>query len=155
MNKKIKNILFFLLGLFIYFLPSIVFRTDTTFYKNLKGAFVPNIVFILVWAILFAILSFINTYLFSNKKEYSKKEFRTYFIIMFINYLFIFLFPLAFFVFENLFLGYVFTLLTCVTAILLSMQVLLLNKKISLLYIPYILWTTFATIYSIMLYLKN
>ena len=74
---------------------------------------------------------------------------------MFINYVFIFLFPLGFFVLENLFLGYIFTLLTCVTAILLSMQVLLLNKKISLLYIPYILWTVFATVYSIMLYLKN
>lgn len=155
MNKTIKKILFFLLGLFIYFLPSILFRSDTSFYKSLKGAFIPNIVFIIVWAIIFVILSFINTYLFSNRKEYSKKDFRTYFIIMFINYVFIFLFPLGFFVLENLFLGYVFTLLTCVTAILLSMQVLLLNKKITLLYIPYILWTTFATIYSIMLYLKN
>ena len=155
MNKKLKNILFFILGLFVYFLPSIVFRTDTNNYNNLKGAFVPNIVFILVWAVLFAILSFINTFLFSNRKDYNKKEFRTYFIIMFINYIFIFLFPLGFFVLENLFLGYIFTLLTCVTAILLSMQVLLLNKKITLLYIPYILWTTFATIYSIILYLKN
>ncbi len=155
MNKKLKNILFFLLGLFVYFLPSLVFRTDTNFYKGLKGAFIPNIVFIIVWGIIFIILSFINTYLFSSRKDYNKKEFRTYFIIMFINYVFIFLFPLGFFVLENLFLGYIFTLLTCVTAILLSMQVLLLNKKISLLYIPYILWTIFATIYSIMLYLKN
>lgn len=155
MNNTVKKILFFLLGLFIYFLPSILFRSDTSFYKSLKGTFIPNIVFIIIWTIIFVILSFINTYLFSNRKEYSKKEFRTYFIIMFINYVFIFLFPLGFFVFENLFLGYVFTLLTCVTAILLSMQVLLLNKKITLLYIPYILWTTFATIYSIMLYLKN
>ena len=137
MSKKFKNILFFILGLFVYFLPSIVFRTKTTFYKSLKGAFVPNIVFIIVWAILFVILSFVNTYLFSNRKNYNKKEFRTYFILMFINYVFIFLFPLGFFVFESLFLGYIFTLLTCVTAILLSMQVLLLNKKIPLLYIPY------------------
>lgn len=155
MNKTLKNILFFLLGLFVYFLPSILFRSDTTFYESLKGAFVPNIVFIIIWTIIFIILSFINTYLFSNKKTYDKKEFRTYFILMFINYVFIFLFPLGFFVLENLFLGYIFTLLTCVTAILLSMQVLLLNKRITLLYIPYILWTIFATVYSIMLYLKN
>lgn len=155
MNKTLKNILFFLLGLFVYFLPSILFRSDTNFYKSLDGTFIPNIVFIIVWAILFAILSFINTYLFSNRKSYNKKEFRTYFILMFINYVFIFLFPLGFFVLENLFLGYIFTILTCVTAILLSMQVLLLNKRITLLYIPYILWTIFATIYSIMLYLKN
>lgn len=155
MNKKIKNILFFLLGLFVYFLPSFVFKTNTDFYNNLKGSFLPNIVFIIVWIIIFTILSFINTKLFSNRKKYNKKDFKTYFIIMFINYVFIFLFPLGFFVLENLFLGYVFTLLTCVTSILLSMQVLLLNKKITVLYIPYILWTTFATIYSIMLYLKN
>lgn len=155
MNNTLKKILFFLLGLFVYFLPSILFRSDTKFYESLKGTFIPNIVFIIVWAIIFIILSFINTYLFSNKESYNKKEFRTYFILMFINYVFIFLFPLGFFVLENLFLGYIFTLLTCVTAILLSMQVLLLNKKISLLYIPYILWTVFATVYSIMLYLKN
>lgn len=155
MNKTLKKILFFLLGLFVYFLPSLLFRSDTEFYKSLKGAFVPNIVFIIVWSIIFVLLSFINTYLFSNRDSYNKKEFRTYFILMFINYVFIFLFPLGFFVLENLFLGYIFTLLTCVTAILLSMQVLLLNKKITLLYIPYILWTIFATVYSIMLYLKN
>ena len=155
MNKTLKKILFFLLGLFVYFLPSILFRSDTKFYESLKGTFIPNIVFIIVWAIIFIILSFINTYLFSNKESYNKKEFRTYFILMFINYVFIFLFPLGFFILENLFLGYIFTLLTCVTAILLSMQVLLLNKKISLLYIPYILWTVFATVYSIMLNLKN
>lgn len=155
MNNTLKKILFFLLGLFVYFLPSILFRSDTKFYESLKGTFIPNIVFIIVWAIIFIILSFINTYLFSNKESYNKKEFRTYFILMFINYVFIFLFPLGFFILENLFLGYIFTLLTCVTAILLSMQVLLLNKKISLLYIPYILWTVFATVYSIMLYLKN
>ena len=155
MNNTLKKILFFLLGLFVYFLPSLLFRGDTKFYESLKGTFIPNIVFIIVWAIIFIILSFINTYLFSNKESYNKKEFRTYFILMFINYVFIFLFPLGFFVLENLFLGYIFTLLTCVTAILLSMQVLLLNKKISLLYIPYILWTVFATVYSIMLYLKN
>ena len=150
MNNTLKKILFFLLGLFVYFLPSLLFRSDTKFYESLKGT-----VFIIVWAIIFIILSFINTYLFSNKESYNKKEFRTYFILMFINYVFIFLFPLGFFVLENLFLGYIFTLLTCVTAILLSMQVLVLNKKISLLYIPYILWTVFATVYSIMLYLKN
>lgn len=155
MNNTLKKILFFLLGLFIYFLPSLLFRSDTKFYESLKGTFIPNIVFIIIWAIIFIILSFINTYLFSNKESYNKKEFRTYFILMFINYVFIFLFPIGFFVLENLFLGYIFTLLTCVTAILLSMQVLLLNKKISLLYIPYILWTVFATVYSIMLYLKN
>lgn len=155
MNNTLKKILFFLLGLFVYFLPSILFRSDTKFYESLKGTFIPNIVFIIIWTIIFIILSFINTYLFSNKESYNKKEFRTYFILMFINYVFIFLFPLGFFILENLFLGYIFTLLTCVTAILLSMQVLLLNKKISLLYIPYILWTVFATVYSIMLYLKN
>ena len=155
MNNTLKKILFFLLGLFVYFLPSLLFRSDTKFYESLKGTFIPNIVFIIIWAIIFIILSFINTYLFSNKESYNKKEFRTYFILMFINYVFIFLFPLGFFILENLFLGYIFTLLTCVTAILLSMQVLLLNKKISLLYIPYILWTVFATVYSIMLYLKN
>ena len=71
MNNTLKKILFFLLGLFIYFLPSLLFRSDTKFYESLKGTFIPNIVFIIVWAIIFIILSFINTYLFSNKESYN------------------------------------------------------------------------------------
>lgn len=151
----VKKILFYLLSLFVYFLPSFIFRGDNEFYESLKGQFVPGIVFIIVWTVIYLILAFINTYLFNNRKSYNKKDFRTYFILMFVNYVFNFLFSLSFFGFNNLFFGYIFTLLTCVTAILLSMQVLLLNKKISLLYLPYILWTIFATIYSILLYLKN
>lgn len=155
MKKFLKPIIIFGIFLFIYFLPSLIFRQDNEFYKSLNNNFVPPFVFIIVWILIFVLISIINTYYYLNKKLYDKKEFKHYFILVAINYVFIFLFPLTFFVMKNLFLGYMTTLLTCVSAIFLTMQSLLLNKKITLLFIPYILWTSFASVYSIILYLQN
>jgi tryptophan-rich sensory protein len=155
MSSKFKKILFLVINLFLYFVPSLIFRGDNGYYKTLNKAFVPPIVFMIVWPILFIILSGVNTYFFSHKEKYNHKDFRMFFILTIINYIFIFLYPLGFFVLKSLFLNYIFTLLTCVTAILITIESLLLNKKVSLLYIPYILWTIFASIYSIILYLNN
>ena len=155
MSSKFKKIIFFVVNLFLYFIPSLIFRGDNDYYKSLNNAFVPPIVFMIIWPILFVILSGVNTYFFSHKEEYNHKDFRTFFILTIVNYIFIFLYPLGFFELKSLFLSYIFTLMTCVTAILLAMQSLLLNKKVSLFYIPYILWTIFASVYSILLYLNN
>lgn len=155
MKTLLKKGLPFVLFLFIYFLPSLIFRQDNNFYQNLEGNFVPPIVFVIVWSIIYLILAFINTYYLLNKDKFNQKELKHYAVLTIINYIFNFLFPLSFFVYHNLFLGYITTLLVCVTAILMAMQSLLLNKKITFLFLPYILWTIFATVYSILLYLKN
>lgn len=155
MKKFFKNALIFGIFLFVYFLPSLIFRQDNEFYKKLNNNFVPPIVFVIVWIVIFVLLSFVNTYYLVNKDKYDYKELRSYFILIFINYIFVFLFPLVFFVMHNLFLGYITTLLTFVTAIFVSMQSLVLNKKLTLLFIPYLLWTCFASVYSIILYLQN
>ena len=78
--STVKKVLFYLLSLFVYFLPSFIFRSDNKFYDSLNGQFVPGFVFIIVWSVIYLIIAFINTYLFSNRKSYAKKEFRTYFI---------------------------------------------------------------------------
>lgn len=155
MRKFLKPVIIFGIFLFVYFLPSLIFRQDNEFYKSLNNNFVPPFVFIIVWILIFVLLSFISTYYYLNKDKYDRKEFIHYFILVAINYVFIFLFPLTFFVMKNLFLGYMTTLLTCVSGVFLVMQSLLLNKKITLLFIPYLLWTTFASVYSIILYLQN
>lgn len=155
MKLNFKKILIFALFLIIYFLPSLIFRQDNEFYTSLKGNFVPPIIFIIAWAIIFLCLAFVNSYYIYHRKYYDQREVKHYFILVIINYILIFLFPLAFFVMHNLFFSYIVTLLTCMTSILLAMQSLLLKKKLTYLYLPYILWTMFATVYSIMLYLQN
>ncbi len=155
MKLNFKKILFFALFLIVYFLPSFIFRQDNEYYNSLEGNFVPPIVFIIAWTIIFLCLAFVNTYYLYYRNNFDKKEVKHYFVLTFINYIFIFLFPLAFFVMHNLFFSYIVTLLACMTAILMAMQSLLLKKKLTYFYIPYLLWTTFATVYSIMLYLQN
>jgi tryptophan-rich sensory protein len=69
MSSKFKKILFFVINLFLYFVPSLIFRGDNGYYKTLNKAFVPPIVFMIVWPILFIILSGVNTYFFSHKEK--------------------------------------------------------------------------------------
>lgn len=155
MKFNLKRIITFVLVLIIYFLPSFIFRQDNEYYTNLKGNFIPPIIFVIAWLIIFLCLAFVNSYYWYYRNDFNQKEVNHYFILTIINYILIFLFPLVFFIMHNLFLSYIVTLLTCMTSILLSMQSLLLKKKLTFYFLPYILWTIFATIYSIMLYLQN
>ena len=47
MSSKFKKILFFIINLFLYFVPSLIFRGDNGYYKTLNKAFVPPIVFMI------------------------------------------------------------------------------------------------------------
>ena len=49
--KWIKKIILFALVLFLYFLPSLIFKTDLEFYNSLKGPKLPSIVFPIVWTV--------------------------------------------------------------------------------------------------------
>lgn len=155
MKSKLKQFAIFLLSLFLYVIPSILFRTDRAYYSTLKGAFLPPIVFIIVWSVLFLILSYLHMHFIVHRNLYDKGELRKYFIYAILNYVLIVMFLVSFNVFKNLFFSYVSTLLCALTSIILFMQVLLLDKKIALWLLPYNAWTIFATIYSILIYLKN
>lgn len=155
MKSLFKKSVIYILFLFFYFLPSLLFKVDKEFYNSLKGAFVPPLAFIIIWSVIFLFLAFEHSYYLFSYRKYNKKELIHYFIVVGINYLFIFIFPIVFFVAHNLFLGYIVTMMTAMTAILISMESLLLSKKLTLCSLPLVLWSIFATVYSILLYLKN
>lgn len=153
--KWIKRIFSFLLLLGLYFLPSIIFRTDTNFYNELNGPKLPSIVFPIVWTILYILLSIHIIIIFENRKKYNKSDFLRWFTFLLINYVISSSFSYFFFVKQNLFLGYVITLFTLLSITLTCIESLLLCKKASILLLPYILWGIIASIFGILLYLNN
>ena len=156
--KKInlKEIFTFLFLVFIYFLPSFIFRTDNDYYNSLNGFKVPAIVFIIAWTIIYICNSFFITYhLYHKVINQNDGSYQRLIIFLVTNYVFSSLFPFLFFTLHNLFLSYLTTLFSFVTILLSMMEASLFNKKLSLLLLPNVLWTLFATIISIMYYLEN
>ena len=87
MKKYLKNILLFLLLLFLYFLPTLIFKADNKYYDSLnKPFFAPKpIIFSLCWSILYIIFAILLI-------KILKKEFRQGLVIMGINYFISFFF---------------------------------------------------------------
>ena len=153
--KWIKRIFCFLLILGLYYLPSLVFKSDGEFYNNLNGPKLPSIVFPIVWAILYVLLALHIMINFENRKKYNKSDFLRWFVFLLINYVISSSFSYFFFVKKDLFLGYVVTLFTLLSISLTCIESLLLCKKSSILLLPYILWGIVASIFGILLYLNN
>lgn len=153
--KWLKRIFCFLLVIGLYFLPSLIFRGNNDFYNSLNGPKLPEIVFPIVWTIIYILLSIHIVYNYEKRKSYNKSDFRRWFIFLVINYIVGASFSYFFFVKENLFLGYVTTLFTLLTITLATVESLLLNRKVSLLLLPYVLWGIIASIFAILLYLNN
>ena len=139
----------------LYFLPSLIFRTNTEFYNNLNGPKLPSIVFPIVWTVLYVLLALHIIINFENRREYTKSDFLRWFVFLLINYVISSSFSYFFFVKQDLFLGYVVTLFTLLTISLTCIESLLLCKKSSILLLPYILWGIVASIFGILLYLNN
>lgn len=153
--KWLKRILLFLFVLFLFILPTLIFKPDLEFYHSLKGPKLPSIVFPIVWSIIDVCISIFFVYHFEKRKSYDKKDYARVLLFYTLTYLSYFMFPYFFFVKHSLFLGYVFTLLNFLFATLTLLESLLLNKKASLLVLPYVLWGIIATVLSIIVYLNN
>ena len=110
--KWIKRIFCFLLIIGLYYLPSLIFRTNTEFYNNLNGPKLPSIVFPIVWTVLYVLLALHIIINFEKRKKYNKSDFLRWFVFLLINYVISSSFSYFFFVKQDLFLGYVITLFT-------------------------------------------
>ena len=143
--KWLKRILLFVLVVFLYFLPSLIFRSDLEFYDSLEGPKLPSIVFPIVWSIIYVLMGIFVVSIFDKRKDYNKKDFTRVIIFLVINYV----------IKQSLFLGYVTTLLSFLTITLTTIESLLLSKKTSFLLLPYVLWGIVASVFSILLYLNN
>lgn len=91
MKSIIKNVVKFLIYLLPWFLSSIIFRTDTSFYDSINKPFFapPGIVFPIVWTILYITIA-IGLYTNKNKSiDYYKSLIINYFSNQIFTFLFL------------------------------------------------------------------
>lgn len=147
-----KKIIKFLLILTPWFLSTILFGSNS-FYKEINLPFfaLPPFLYGIIWTILYVLIA-ISIYKIIDKYGFEKKS---YLKAIIINYIFNQLYTFFFFGIKNLFLAFVDTLLILISAINLYYETKKLDEKTSKLLIPYIVFTSFATILSITIYFMN
>lgn len=143
MKNIIKKVVRFLIYLLPWFISSIIFRSDTSFYDSIKKPFFapPGIVFPIVWTILYILIA-IGLY---NNKNKSIEYYKSLIINYFSNQIFTFLF----FTIKSPFIAFIDTLVVLISSLFLY------NETKSKWFIPYIIWNIFATILSLSVYLLN
>ena len=143
MKNIFKNVVRFLMYLLPWFISSIIFRVDTSFYDSINKPFFapPGIVFPIVWTILYILIA-IGLYKNKNKNiEYYKS--------LIINYFSNQIYTFLFFVIKSPFIAFIDTLVVLISSLFLY------NETKSKWFIPYIIWNVFATILSLSVYLLN
>lgn len=157
MKKLLPKIILFLFILLIYFLPSLIFKTDTEYYNSLNGVKLPVIVFPIVWSFIYVCMSIYVVLLINyvNNNKVNNKELKLLVLFLVLNYIISGSFTYVFFTAHNLFLSYIITLVTFLTIVIVSLQTLLINKKLTLLTIPYVIWSIIASVFAILIYLQN
>ena len=149
--KKIFKFIFFLVP---WFISSLLFKSDTIFYKSLnKPLFAPpSIIFPIVWTILYILIA-ISIYLIYNDNNY--KDTQEYNKSLLINYFSNQIFSFLFFTIKSPFLALIDTIVVLISSLFLYYESKELNKKASKLLIPYIIWNVFATILIISIFFMN
>lgn len=149
-----KKIFKFLIFLVPWFISSLLFKSDTIFYKSLnKPLFAPpSIIFPIVWTILYILIA-ISIYLIYNDNNY--KDTQEYNKSLLINYFSNQIFSFLFFTIKSPFLALIDTIVVLISSLFLYYESKELNKKASKLLIPYIIWNTFATILIISIFFMN
>lgn len=138
-----KKVVRFLTYLLPWFLSSILFKVDTSFYNSIKKPFFapPSILFPIVWTIIYILIA-IGLY---NNKNKSINYYKSLIINYFSNQIYTFLF----FVIKSPFIAFVDTIVVLISSLFLY------NETKSKWFIPYIIWNIFATILSLSIYLLN
>jgi tryptophan-rich sensory protein len=150
-----KTIITFFIILFPWFIVSLLFNCDYNFYNSLELPFFapPSIIFKIIWPILYILISY-NIYKLFKEFDFSN-ETKSYYKILIVNYIANQLFLILFFCLRSTFLGFVDTLVVLITSLWLYYESTNLNKEYSKYLIPYIIWNTFATILSLVVYFMN
>lgn len=150
--KKIKSIIIFIIILLLYFIPAFLFKIDKAYYNSLnKPIYAPkDYIFAGVWPILYIIFSLYIT-LKISKNNFSK-ELIIYFII---NYVISFFFNKVFFIDKNLFLSFAVTFASFISGLFIFITSFKNKNKEFSFFIPYIIWTIYASILMANIYLIN
>lgn len=151
MIDNIKITLFILYPLIIGSLLGFIFKPDNWFKTIKKPSFMPpSYVFQYGWTILYILIGISSYYGYYNK-DYK------YWILPTIHIIINFMFSPVMFGMHNLLGGFVFTLFTLITALLVIYQYYYTKANMLSIYllIPYVMWLIFATILAYTTYIMN
>ena len=154
MKIKFKDILSFILILLPWLISGIIFPYNKDFYEALKipSFALPGFVIGIIWLVLYVLIS-ISIYIINKKINILKNN--DYLYILLTNYLANQLFSFAFFYLMSPFLAFVMTTITFISSIFLFIETREINKKASYFLIPYIVFSLYAFIVSLSVYIMN
>ena len=154
MKNKIKDIISFIIILFPWLISGILFPYNKEFYEALKipSFALPGVVIGITWLVLYVLIS-ISIYIISKKINILKNN--DYLYILIANYLANQLFSFAFFYLMSPFLAFVMTAITFISSIFFFIETKEINKKSSYFLIPYIIFSGYALIVSLSVYIMN
>lgn len=149
-----KTLTYFFISFLPWFLSGIFFSSNLSFYDEIQlpSFALPKNLFFPVWTILYFLIAISITILL--KKNYIRYE-KEYKKSLFYNYLFNQIFLFLFFTLENIFLAFIDTVLIFITSLFLYYETKELNKKASYFLIFYVLFSTYATILTLVIYFMN
>lgn len=147
---NIKKILKYVLYLLPWFFSSILSIGHYKYYNSLNLPFFapPNILFSIIWSILFILIAYTIYKIYPTSDKYYKK-------VLLINYFSCQLFTILFFNLENLFLAFIDTVIVFISSLYLYEATHNYDKKLSKFLIPYIIWNLFALILSLTITVMN
>ncbi|MEK4736885.1 MULTISPECIES: TspO/MBR family protein [Bacillus] len=150
---KKSSIIVFLLTYGLFYLSSILFPIDRIWYDALeKPAWTPSGMTIgIVWAVLYGLIA-VSVAIIYNKYGFNPK---TFWFLFLLNYVCNQAFSYFQFSEKNLFLATIDCLLVAITTLLLIVFSSNLSKVSACLFIPYLLWSAFATYLSWAIYSIN
>ena len=153
-KKHLKDILLFIIILFLWLLSGLLFKYNKEYYELLKlPSFVLNgKVISIIWFIIY-ILNTISIIILSKKTNIFKN--RDYLYILLTNYLANELFMYFFFYLMSPFLGFAITTVVALSTIFLFIETKKISKKSSYFLIPYIIYSIYAFILMSSVYFLN
>ena len=153
-KKHLKDILLFIIILFLWLLSGFLFKYNKEYYELLKlPSFALNgKVISIIWFIIY-ILNTISIIIVSKKTNILKN--RDYLYILLTNYLANQLFMYFFFYLMSPFLGFAITTVVTLSTIFLFIETKKISKKSSYFLIPYIIYSVYAFILMSTVYFMN
>lgn len=147
MNNKKEIIINILIPIILGSIIGLITKNHV-FY--IKSSIAPSdIVFPIVWTILYGILGY--SYYVLKNEYYNFKSKILYIIQLIINLVW----PIIFFKFGLFLLSFIWIILLDVLVILMLLSFYKINKKLFFINIPYILWLMFASILNYLTYIIN
>lgn len=111
----------------------------------------PAFLFPIVWTILFVLMGISSAIIYKSNEKSSSKALTIYAIQLVVN----FFWSIIFFNLRNYLFALIWILLLWFLIIFMIYKFYGINKTAALLQIPYLLWVTFATYLTFMIYLLN